>query len=307
MQPEMRFDGRVAIVTGAGRGLGRSHALALASRGARVIVNDTGAAIDGAGSGSHAEQVVREIRQQGGEAFANMADVTRADDMHALAAQAMERWGRIDVLVCNAGNLRDRTFAKMTLEDYQAVIAVHLTGAFNACKAVWEPMKAQGYGRIVLTTSSSGLFGNFGQSNYAAAKLGLIGLMNTLALEGARYGIRVNALAPVAATRMMDDLLADVRVRDLLAPEAASVGLLALCHEGAPDRAILCCGAGVYALARMVETEGVHIALEERSPERLAELWPRVASPSLPETPAAAGAQTDRFLAIALQSSRLTS
>lgn len=301
MQPDIRFDRRVAIVTGAGRGLGRSHALALASRGALVVVNDTGAAMDGAGSDSHAEHVVREIHQLGGEALASTADVTSAEGMRGLAAEAMDRWGRIDILVCNAGNLRDKTFAKMTLDDYQAVISVHLTGAFNACKAVWEPMKAQGYGRIVLTTSSSGLFGNFGQSNYAAAKMGLIGFMNTLGLEGARYGIRVNALAPVAATRMMDDLLADARVRDLLAPEAASVGLLALCHERAPDRAILCCGAGVYALARMVEAEGVHIPLDERSPERLAELWPRVASPLLPETPAAAGAQTDRFLAIALQ------
>jgi len=205
----IRFDGRVAIVTGAGGGLGRSHALQLAARGAKVLVNDLSAA----------EQVVAEIRAAGGEAIANAGSVTDPQAVQAMVDQAMVTWGRVDVLVNNAGFLRDKSFSKMTLDDVRQVVDVHLMAAFYGAKAVWDIMKAQGYGRIVFTTSSSGLFGNFGQANYGAAKMGLVGLMQTLALEGEKYNVRANCLAPTAATRMTQDLMPP-EVLALLTPES---------------------------------------------------------------------------------------
>lgn len=203
----MRFDGQVAIVTGAGGGLGREHALALAARGARVVINDLGGARDGSGgSASAAEAVVAEIEAAGGEAIANAASVTDYAAVQAMVDQAMAKWGRIDILVNNAGVLRDKSFAKMELEDFRFVLDVHLMGAVNCTKAVWEIMRGQNYGRIVMTTSSSGLYGNFGQANYGAAKMALVGLMQTLSIEGAKNDIRVNCLAPTAHTRMTEDL-----------------------------------------------------------------------------------------------------
>ena len=208
------FKGRVAIVTGAGGGLGRQHALALAARGARVVVNDLGGARDGSGaSASAADAVVHEIAPAGGEAIANGASVTDFDAVQAMVAQAMDAWGRVDVLVNNAGILRDKSFAKMDLADFRLVLDVHLMGAVHCTKAVWPIMMAQKYGRIVMTTSSTGLYGNFGQTNYGAAKMALVGLMQTLALEGAKHDIRVNCLAPTAATRMTEDLLPRGRAR----------------------------------------------------------------------------------------------
>jgi len=202
------FNGRVAIVTGAGGGLGRLHALALAERGARVVVNDLGGAVDGSGgSATAAERVVEEIRARGGQAIASGASVTDAQAMQAMVQQALDTWGRVDVLVCNAGILRDKSFAKMDLADFRLVLDVHLMGAVHLVKAAWPHLVAQKYGRILMTTSSTGLYGNFGQSNYGAAKLALVGLMQTLALEGAKHDIRVNCLAPTAATRMTEGLL----------------------------------------------------------------------------------------------------
>ena len=195
-QHNIRFDGRVAIVTGAGAGLGRSHALDLARRGARVVVNDMGLA--------GAEGVAAEIVAAGGEAMAHGANVTKADEVQDMVDQALSRWGRIDILVNNAGILRDKSFSKMTLEEFQLVLNVHVMGAVVCTKAVWDHMKAAGYGRIVMTSSSSGIYGNFGQSNYGAAKMGLVGLMNVLHLEGKKYGIHVNALSPTAATNASD-------------------------------------------------------------------------------------------------------
>ncbi len=196
--------GRIAIVTGAGGGLGRQHALALARRGAKVVVNDLGAAIDGrGGSSTAAESVVEEIEAMGGEAVANGASVTDFHQVEAMVADATQRWGRVDILVANAGILRDKSFAKMELEDFRAVFDVHVMGAVHCAKAVWAGMRERNYGRIVFTTSSSGLYGNFGQSNYGAAKMALVGLMNTLALEGIRNNIKVNCLAPTAGTRML--------------------------------------------------------------------------------------------------------
>ena len=256
----MSFEGRVAIITGAGGGLGRSHALALAARGARVVINDLGGARDGSGgSSSAAEAVVAEIIALGGEAMANAASVTDAVAVQAMVEATMARWGRIDILVNNAGVLRDKTFAKMELEDFRFVVDVHLMGAVNCTKAVWEIMRQQGYGRVVMTTSSSGLYGNFGQSNYGAAKMALVGLMQTLSIEGAKNDIRVNCLAPTAHTRMTEDLGASLPL-ELLEPERVTPGLLYLVSEAAPSRCILAAGAGGFERADVTLTQGIYAA-----------------------------------------------
>jgi NAD(P)-dependent dehydrogenase (short-subunit alcohol dehydrogenase family) len=254
------------MVTGAGGGLGRAHAKLLAERGARVVVNDLG---------EGAEAVVREIAEAGGEARAFLGSVTDAALMQRMAEETVAAWGRIDILVNNAGILRDRSFAKMSLEDFRSVVDVHLMGSVNCTKAVWETMREQAYGRIVMTTSSSGLYGNFGQSNYGAAKLALVGLMQTLALEGAKYGIRVNCIAPTAATRMMEGILPAEQLA-LLQPEFVSPGVLALVAEDAPTRAILCAGAGGFEMSNITLTQGVHIAGDPPSAEELVARWTEV-------------------------------
>ncbi|RMX15064.1 SDR family NAD(P)-dependent oxidoreductase [Vandammella animalimorsus] len=265
------FAGRVAIVTGAGGGLGRAHALALARRGAKVLVNDLGGDVHGVGgSGSAAQQVVDEIVAAGGQALANGASVTDFEAVQAMVGQAMQAWGRVDVLVNNAGILRDKTFAKMDLADFRLVLDVHLMGAVHCAKAVWPHMVAQQYGRIVMTTSSTGLYGNFGQSNYGAAKLAQVGLMQTLALEGAKHGIRVNALAPTAATRMTAGLLPE-DVLAQLSPEAVVPAMLVLAHEDAPTRTILCAGAGSFEAAHITLTQGIHLGLGEDVDAQLAQ------------------------------------
>ncbi|MEI6760695.1 MAG: SDR family NAD(P)-dependent oxidoreductase [Betaproteobacteria bacterium] len=264
------FEGQVAIVTGAGGGLGRQHALALAARGAKVMVNDLGGARDGSGaSASAAEAVVAEIRAAGGEALANSASVTDFAAVQAMVAQAVAAWGRVDILVNNAGILRDKTFAKMEIADFELVVDVHLMGAVHCCKAVWALMNAQKYGRIVMTTSSSGLYGNFGQSNYGAAKMALVGLMQTLALEGAKNNIHVNALAPTAATRMTEGLMPEAALA-ALKPEAVVPAMLVLASRGAPTRTILCAGAGTFEAAHITLTQGVWLGTDGQTPERLA-------------------------------------
>jgi NAD(P)-dependent dehydrogenase (short-subunit alcohol dehydrogenase family) len=255
MGMSLRFDGQVAIVTGAGGGLGRQHALALAARGAKVVVNDLGGARDGTGgSASAAEAVVEEIQAAGGEAMANAASVTDAAAVEAMVADALAQWGRVDILVNNAGILRDKSFAKMDLDDFRLVMDIHLMGAVHCTKAVWEAMRAQNYGRIVMTTSSSGLFGNFGQSNYGAAKMALVGLMQTLSIEGAKNDIRVNCLAPTAHTRMTEDLQG--LPTEALAPDLVTPGLLHLVSRDAPTRAILAAGAGGFERAYVTLTQG---------------------------------------------------
>ncbi len=264
------FKGRVAIVTGAGGGLGRLHALALAARGAKVVVNDLGGTRDGSGQSlSAAEAVVAEIVAAGGEALANGASVTDWDAVQAMVQQAVDTWGRVDILVNNAGILRDKSFAKMELADFRLVMDVHLMGAVHCCKAVWPHMVVQKYGRIVMTTSSSGLYGNFGQSNYGAAKLALVGLMQTLALEGAKFDIRVNSLAPTAATRMTEGLMSEA-VLGALKPEAVVPAMLVLVAQDAPTRTILCAGAGSVEAAHITLTQGDWIGLGHGAPERLA-------------------------------------
>jgi NAD(P)-dependent dehydrogenase (short-subunit alcohol dehydrogenase family) len=263
------FTGRVAIVTGAGGGLGRLHALALAGRGAKVVVNDLGGAVDGSGgSVTAAQKVVDEIRAAGGEAIANGASVTDWDAVQAMVQQAVDTWGRVDILVNNAGILRDKSFAKMDMADFRLVVDVHLMGAAHCAKAVWPHMVAQKYGRIVMTTSSTGLYGNFGQTNYGAAKLAQVGMMQTLAIEGAKNGIHVNALAPTAATRMTEGLLPP-EVLAALKPEAVVPAMLVLASEQAPTRTILCAGAGTYEAAHITLTQGVHLGLTPDTPERL--------------------------------------
>jgi NAD(P)-dependent dehydrogenase (short-subunit alcohol dehydrogenase family) len=271
------LSGRVAIVTGAGGGLGRAHALLLASRGARVVVNDlAGATNGGHGSTSAAQAVVNAIATAGGEAIANGASVTDRAAVETMVAGAVERWGRVDILINNAGILRDRSFAKMTLDDFAAVIDVHLMGAVNCTKAVWEQMRTQRYGRIVMTTSSSGLYGNFGQSNYGAAKMALVGLMQTLGIEGTKHDIRVNCLAPTGATRMMEGLLAPDAIQQL-APELVSPAVLALVCEEAPNRTILCAGAGSVEQAYVTLTRGIHVGGGADAAERILVGLPAVA------------------------------
>jgi NAD(P)-dependent dehydrogenase (short-subunit alcohol dehydrogenase family) len=267
----IRLDERVAIVTGAGAGLGRTHALALAARGARVVVNDLGSARDGTGaSAESAQRVVDEIRAAGGQAIANGASVTDTAGVAAMVEQAMQQWGRIDILVNNAGILRDKTFAKVTLEDFRTVMEVHLMGAVICTQAVWPIMNAQQYGRVIMTTSSSGLHGNFGQANYSAAKMALVGLMQTLALEGARNNIRVNCLAPTAATRMTEGLL-PAEVLAVLTPASISPGVVYLASEQAPTRTILCAGAGSFAVANVTLTQGIYLGLDDTTPDRIAD------------------------------------
>ena len=287
----IEFKGRVAIVTGAGGGLGREHALALAARGARVLVNDLGGTRDGSGGSSSAAQaVVDEIRAAGGEALANGASVTDPVAVQAMVQQAVDAWGRVDILVNNAGILRDKSFAKMELADFQLVVDVHLMGAVYCTKAVWALMNAQQYGRIVMTTSSSGLYGNFGQSNYGAAKMALVGLMQTLSLEGAKNNIRVNCLAPTAATRMTEGLMPQ-EVLDALKPEAVVPAMLVLAHESAPTRTILCAGAGTFEAAHVTLTSGIHLGLGSEVPEQLAERLAEVTSRTGEAVPASGAAQ----------------
>lgn len=266
---KLGFEGRVAIVTGAGGGLGSQYALALAARGAKVVVNDFGGELNGSGGTQGAAQkVVDEIRSAGGEALANTASVTRFDEVQDMVNQAIEAWGRVDVLVNNAGILRDRTFAKMDLDDFRRVIDVHLMGSVNCTKAVWQVMQEQKYGRVIMTTSSSGLYGNFGQSNYAAAKMALVGLMQTLALEGAKHGIKVNSISPSAYTRMTENLMSE-EIADLLTPQSVVPAMLVLAHEDAPTRTILCAGAGSFEAAHITLTDGAYLGVAEDTPERL--------------------------------------
>jgi NAD(P)-dependent dehydrogenase (short-subunit alcohol dehydrogenase family) len=254
------FDGRVAIVTGAGGGLGREHALALAKRGAKVVVNDLGAG---------AQAVADEIKAAGGDAIAVPCSVTDFEAVQAMVKTTMDTWGRVDILVNNAGILRDKSFSKMEMADFKLVVDVHLMGAVYCSKAVWDIMRAQKYGRIVNTTSSSGLYGNFGQANYGAAKMALVGLMQTLSIEGAKDNVKVNCLAPTAATAMTEGLMPQA-VLDQLAPAAVTPGLLYLVSEDAPSRVILNAGAGTFARAYITMTKGVHIGLPADADEQVA-------------------------------------
>ncbi len=292
----INFEGRVAIVTGAGNGLGRSHALALAERGAKVVVNDLGGARDGTGASSDAAmEVVGLIEAAGGEAFAHGANVAKFDEVEDMVNQAMDKWGRVDILINNAGILRDKSFSKMDLADFQLVMDIHLMGSVNCTKAVWEIMREQNYGRIVMTTSASGMYGNFGQTNYGAAKMAVLGFMNTLVLEGGKNNIHVNALAPTAGTRMTEDLLPS-SVLDLMTAESVSAGALVLCDETAPTRTILCAGAGGYAIASMYETDGIFMPKESQNPDEIVAKWDELSDVSAHKALESGGKQTEKFV-----------
>ncbi|MBP7650052.1 MAG: SDR family NAD(P)-dependent oxidoreductase [Phenylobacterium sp.] len=292
---DIRFDGKVAIVTGAGGGLGKQHALELARRGAKVVVNDLGGSMDGSGgSSAAADAVVEEIKAMGGEAISNGSSVTDDAGVAHMVKQTMDQWGRIDVLIANAGILRDKSFAKMTMEDFELVLNVHLMGTVKPTKAVWEIMREQNYGRIVVTTSSSGMYGNFGQSNYGAAKLGIIGFMNTIRLEGQKNNIHINAISPVAATRMTENLMPPA-ILEKLKPEYVTPGVVYLASEEAPTGAILTAGAGAFALTRLYETEGVYLGEGGLSVEEVRDNWSKISDPAGQQAYLNGGEQSGKF------------
>ena len=297
----IRFDDRVAIITGAGNGLGRVHALQLAARGAKVVINDFGGSRDGSGSSTEAAQaVVEEIRQAGGTAIANGANVADYEQVQALVKQTVEDFGRVDILINNAGILRDKSFSKMDMTDIQAVINVHLMGSIHCTKAVWDLMREQNYGRILMTTSAAGIFGNFGQANYGAAKMAVLGLMNMLAIEGVRNNIRVNTLAPMAATRMTEDVMS----AELLAasrPEQVSPGALLLVSEEAPTKLVLSAGAGVFSALRMEETTPVFIGGADLTPEAILAQMDRITDWSNTSPRTDANQQVQLFIETAMK------
>ena len=293
----MSLKGRVAIVTGAGAGLGRAHALFLARQGAKVVVNDLVQEV--------ADKVAAEIKQADGEAFAFAASVTDEAAIAAMVTATKERWGRVDILINNAGILRDKSFAKMTMADFRLIVEVHLIGSAICSKAVWEIMREQKYGRIVMTTSSSGLYGNFGQSNYGAAKLGIVGLMQTLAIEGEKNNIRVNSLAPTAATAMTEGVLSEEALK-LLVPEAVSPGLLKLVDDDAPTRFILAAGAGHYARASVTLSEGYQVGAGPDAAEQIVAHWNQIADRSNEIVPDYGFTQAERELKAAGLKSKIT-
>ncbi|VXC89944.1 SDR family NAD(P)-dependent oxidoreductase [Sphingomonas sp. AX6] len=286
----IRFDNRVAIITGAGGGLGRGYALELARRGAKVVVNDLGGSRDGTGHSDAALKVVEEIETLGGEAMANGGNVTDYGQMVEMVAKAKERFGTVHVLINNAGVLRDKSFAKMEPEDFKFVVDVHLNGSANCTKAVWDTMRDQNYGRILMTASSTGLFGNFGQANYGAAKLGLAGLTKTLYLEGAKYNVRVNTIAPVAGTRMTEDIFPEAAFA-LFNPESVAPAALYLVSEDSPTNAIVGAGAGVFHATYVTMTKGVRLTGDDLTPEGIAAHWEQITDRSGEIVPQSGGEQ----------------
>ena len=294
------FKDKVVIVTGAGGGLGRSHSLEFAKRGAKVVVNDLGGSVDGSGGSSDAaNNVVKEITEAGGVAIPNGSSVTDDDGVKNMIDQTMDEFGRIDILINNAGILRDRSFTKMTMEDFTLVTDIHLMGSVKPTKMVWEIMKEQNYGRILVTTSSTGLYGNFGQSNYGAAKLGVVGFVNTLKLEGQKYNINCNVLCPVAYTRMTENLMPP-EAEQLLTPSSVTPAVIYLSSENGPTGTILCAGAGVYSVAKIMESDGENLGLEA-SAEDLEKNWDKISDFSEAKPFFNGGEQTGKVLEKAMK------
>ena len=295
------FDNKVVIVTGAGGGLGRSHAIEFARRGAKVVVNDLGGEVDGSGSSSEAvNKVVKEITDLGGVAIPNGSSVTDDAGVKHMINQTIEKFGRIDILVNNAGILRDKSFSKMEMEDFTKVTDVHLIGSVIPTKQVWDIMKDQNYGRIIVTTSSTGLYGNFGQANYGAAKLALVGFVNTLKLEGQKYNINCNILCPVAYTRMTSNLMPP-EAEQLLTPSSVTPAVIYLSGENAPNGTILCAGAGVYSVAKILESDGKNLGLKATA-EDIEKNWDKISDFSNAKPFNMGGEQTAKVIEIAMKS-----
>lgn len=297
----VELNNRVAIITGAGGGLGKSHALELARRGVKVVVNDLGGDVRGeGGSTSMAQQVVSEIEAEGGEAMVNGANVTKEDEVQAMVDATIDRFGKVDILINNAGILRDKSFSKMEMDDFRLVLDVHLMGSAICTKAVWNHMKDQQYGRIVMTTSSSGSYGNYGQSNYGAAKTGVVGIMNTLCLEGAKYDIRLNALSPTAATRMTESILPPEAL-NALTVESVTAGLVPLVCDDAPNRLILCAGAGGFSATKIYETKGIHLPIGKQTAENVMANMSKIIDPTGQEEYMSGSQQSIKFIEGAVQ------
>ena len=290
--------GQVAIITGAGAGLGRAHALALADRGVAVVINDVEGPPSTSGRRSAAASVAQEIVDAGGKAMVALCDVSDEQAVSQMVARIIDEWGRVDILINNAGILRDKSFGKSDLNAFREVVDVHLMGSVNCSHAVWPHMVKQGYGRILMTTSASGIYGNFGQANYGAAKSAVVGLMNVLAIEGESKGIRVNSLAPTAATQMTEDLLEPQELARL-SPEAVSPGAVFMVSHDAPTKTILAAGAGVFAVARMEESAGVYLPESMRTAEQIAHHWSRVSDMTSSVVTHSAFEQTRRYIAVA--------
>lgn len=296
----INFKNKVAIVTGAGGGLGKCHALELAKRGAKLIINDLGGSVDGSGGSSEsANQVVKEIKELGGEAIPNGSSVTDDKGVKLMVDQAIDEYGRIDILINNAGILIDKSFSKMGIDDFKKVLEVHLIGSVKPTKAVWEIMKEQNYGRILVTSSSSGLYGNFGQTNYGSAKLGLVGFMNTLKLEGQKYNVHCNALTPVAYTRMTSNLMPP-EAEQLLTPESVTPAAIYLVSENAPNGIILCAGAGVYSVSKIMESDGLSLGLDAKA-EDILENWDKISDFSKAKAFNSGGEQTGKVFEKAME------
>ena len=291
----IRFDEKVAIVTGAGGGIGKQHALELARRGAKVVVNDLGGSVDGSGASNAAEEVVKQIKADGGEAISNGASVTDLDAVKDMVAQTMSEWGRVDILVNNAGILRDKSFHKVTLEDFDLVMDVHFQGSLNCTHTVFPIMREQEYGRIIFTSSSSGVFGNFGQTNYGAAKMAMVGLMNTLKIEGQNKNIYTNSITPVAYTRMTEGLIPEDFGKNLQ-PEYVTPAVIYLASEHAPNGTIMAAGAGVFTRIFIHETMGVSLGMgADMTPENIHANWDQISDMTDARALQNGGEQTLKF------------
>ena len=291
----IRFDDKVAIVTGAGGGIGKEHALELARRGAKVVVNDLGGNVDGSGASNAANEVVELIKSEGGEAISNGASVTDLDAVKAMVNQTMEEWGRIDILVNNAGILRDKSFHKVTLDDFNLVMDVHFQGSLNCTHTIFPIMREQEYGRIIFTSSASGVYGNFGQTNYGSAKMAMIGLMNTLKLEGQNKNIFTNSITPVAYTRMTEGLIPEDFGKNLRS-EFITPAVIYLASDQAPNGVIIAAGAGVFSRILIHETMGVSLGMgEDMTPENIHANWDKISDMTEARALQNGGEQTLKF------------